>query len=105
VFRMLKEKARISKELKQMREGRKANVEWIMNNRQELIGNFPNKWAAIDDGAIQLVDDDVARLCRLMQGRGGSSTLVYYHCTTIVPPMMLVRSEEVETNEFAFAEA
>jgi len=102
---MLKEKARISKELKQMREGRRANVEWIMNNRQELVDNFPNKWAAIDNGAMQLVDEDVVRLCRLMLGRGGSSTMVYFHCTTFVPPMLLVRSEEVETNEFVFAEA
>ena len=105
VFRMIKEKAKVSRELKDIREARKVSVDWIVNNRQELLENFPNKWVAVSNGEVQLADDDIMRLYSIMEQRGGSRSMVYYCCNTYTPPMVLVRSEEVEINEFATAEA
>ena len=105
VFRMIKEKAKVSRELKEIREARKVSVDWIVNNRQELLENFPNKWVAVSNGEVQLADDDIMRWYSIMEQRGGSRSMVYYCCNTYTPPMVLVRSEEVEINEFATAEA
>ena len=105
MFRMIKEKAKVSRELKEIREARKVSVDWIVNNRQELLENFPNKWVAVSNGEVQLADDDIMRLYSIMEQRGGSRSMVYYCCNTYTPPMVLVRSEEVEINEFATAEA
>ena len=105
VFRMIKEKAKVSRELKEIREARKVSVDWIVNNRQELLENFPNNWVAVSNGEVQLADDDIMRLYSIMEQRGGSRSMVYYCCNTYTPPMVLVRSEEVEINEFATAEA
>ena len=102
---MIKEKAKASRELKELREVRKVSVDWVVNNRQELLENFPNKWVAVSDGKVQLADDDIMRLYGIMEQRGGSRSMVYYCCNTYTPPMILVRSEEVEINEFATAEA
>ena len=102
---MIKEKAKVSRELKEIREARKVSVDWIVNNRQELLENFPNKWVAVSNGEVQLSDDDIMRLYSIMEQRGGSRSMVYYCCNTYTPPMVLVRSEEVEINEFATAEA
>ena len=27
---------------------RDANIKWILNNRRELLENFPNQWAAVE---------------------------------------------------------
>ena len=102
---MIKEKAKVSRELKEIREARKVSVDWIVNNRQELLENFPNKWVAVSNGEVQLADDDIMLLYSIMEQRGGSRSMVYYCCNTYTPPMVLVRSEEVEINEFATAEA
>ena len=102
---MIKEKAKVSRELKEIKEARKVSVDWIVNNRQELLENFPNKWVAVSNGEVQLADDDIMRLYSIMEQRGGSRSMVYYCCNTYTPPMVLVRSEEVEINEFATAEA
>ena len=102
---MIKETAKVSRELKEIREARKVSVDWIVNNRQELLENFPNKWVAVSNGEVQLADDDIMRLYSIMEQRGGSRSMVYYCCNTYTPPMVLVRSEEVEINEFATAEA
>ena len=102
---MIKEKAKVSRELKEIREARKVSVDWIVNNRQELLENFPNKQVAVSNGEVQLADDDIMRLYSIMEQRGGSRSMVYFCCNTYTPPMVLVRSEEVEINEFATAEA
>jgi len=102
---MIREKARLSRERKELSEGRKISVDWILNNRQELLENFPNKWAAVVDGAVQLADDDFGHLYSIMEKRGGSRLVVFYCCNTLTPPMIFVRSEEVEVNEYATAEA
>jgi len=102
---MIKEKAKASRELKELREVRKVSVDWIINNRQELLENFPNKWVAVSNGEVQLADDDIMRLYGIMEQRGGSRSIVFYCCNIATPPMVLVRSEEVEINEFATAEA
>ena len=102
---MIKEKAKVSRELIEIRVARKVSVDWIVNNRQELLENFPNKWVAVSNGEVQLADDDIMRLYSIMEQRGGSRSMVYYCCNTYTPPMVLVRSEEVEINEFATAAA
>ena len=105
MFRMIREKARIARELKELREGRKASVDWILNNRQELLENFPNKWVAVVDGEVQLADDDIMRLYSIMEKRENGRLVVFYCCNIATPPMVFVRSEEVEINEYATAEA
>ena len=105
VFRMIREKARMSRELKELREGRKVNVDWIINNRQELMENFPNKWVAVAGGVVLLADNDIMRLYSIIEKREDSPFVVFYCCNNAIPPMAFVRSEEVEVNGHITAEA
>ena len=102
---MIREKARVARELKILRDGRKANVDWILSNRQELMENFPNKWAAVSEGLVQLADNDIIRLYSIIEKREDSPFVVFYCCNNAIPPMAFVRSEEVEVNGYITAEA
>ena len=38
---------------------RKANVQWILDNRSDLTENYPNRWMAVENQSVQIVDIDV----------------------------------------------
>ena len=49
-------KARVMDDIRKLRQ---VNIDWILSNRQELLENFPNKWVAVKEGAVQLADAEL----------------------------------------------
>ena len=33
-----------------------ANINWILENRIELTDNYPNRWLAVENESVQIVD-------------------------------------------------
>ena len=74
---------------------RTANIRWILDNRIELIENYPNRWLAVDKGAVQIVDIDLFQVFKIMDMRGPTSTVVYHLCNAYQMPVILVSPQEV----------
>ena len=78
---------------------RSAHVQWVLENRSDLIENYPNRWAAIDTGldgpAVQFVDIELFEVFKIMSKREASSATIYYLCNTYDPPVILVAPPEV----------
>jgi hypothetical protein len=91
-------KARVMEDLRKLR---KVNLSWILNNRQELLENYPNKWVAVKDESVQLVDDDIFRVYKIMESRGDAEGVIYYLCNSFSPPAVFVRPIEVILDESA----
>ena len=96
---MVLEKARQIRVEDNIRRGRKVNLDWILSNRQELLDNYPNKWAAIKDESVQLVDDEIFALHKVMESRGDAEEVIYYLCNSYSPPAVFVRPIEVILDE------
>lgn len=84
---------------------RSANVQWLLENRSDLIENFPNRWAAIDTGvdgpAVQFVDIELFEVFKVMSMRDASSSTIYHLCNAYHPPLILVAPPEVWQNDSA----
>ena len=82
---------------------RSANVQWVLENRSDLIENYPNRWAAIDVGidgsAIQFVDIELFEVFKVMSMRDSSSSTIYHLCNAYHPPVILVAPPEVWQND------
>ena len=82
---------------------RSANVQWLLENRSDLIDNYPNRWAAIDVGldgpAVQYVDIELFEVFKVMSMRNASSATVYHLCNAYHPPVILVAPAEVWQND------
>jgi hypothetical protein len=85
-------KARVMDDIRKLRAG---NLAWIMANRQELLDNFPNKWVAVKDDAVQLADDELFGLFKIMSSRENAEGLVYYLCNSFSPPVLFEYPIEV----------
>jgi len=96
---MVLETVRKARATDDLRKLRKVTLDWVLNNRQELIDNFPNKWVAVKDESVQLVDDEIFRLHKIMESRGGAEGVVYYLCNSFSPPAVFVRPVEVILDE------
>jgi len=44
---------------KEMADKRKENIYYVNNNKEELIGNFPNEWVSIKDGHWHTVSNNL----------------------------------------------
>ena len=88
-------KARVMDDIRKLR---KVNLDWILANRQELLENFPNKWVAVKDEAVQLADDELFGLFKIMSSRGDAEGLVYYLCNAFSPPVIFEYPIEVTVN-------
>ena len=82
---------------------RAANVKWLLENRTDLIDNYPNRWAAIDIGlngpAVQHVDIELFEVFKVMSMRESSSATIYHLCNAYHPPVILVAPPEVWVND------
>jgi len=74
---------------------RTANIKWVLENRMELTENYPNRWLAVDKGAVQIVDIDLFPVFKIMDMRGPTSSVVYYLCNDYQMPVLLVSPQEV----------
>ncbi|MAH44270.1 hypothetical protein CMI37_00470 [Candidatus Pacearchaeota archaeon] len=79
-----------------IRKAREKNIQWILGNRQEFAENFPNKWIAVDNSILELVDDDLFTLYKLMSGREPSAARMYYLSNLYEPALIVSRPDEVE---------
>ena len=85
-------KARVMDDIRKLR---KVNLAWVLANRQELSENFPNKWVAVKDEAVQLADNELFTLFKLMSSREDAEGLVYYLCNSFSPPVVFEYPIEV----------
>lgn len=90
------EKAKRAKMASEVETQRKRNREWIFVNKEDLLGNFPSRWIAVDNEAIQLVDPDLFMLYRNIRNRGQADTVVYFFVNNFEPPLILETSMELE---------
>ena len=92
---MVLETVRKARVMEDIRKLRKVNLDWILANRQELLENFPNKWVAVKDEAVQLADIELFALFKLMSSREDAEGLVYYLCNSFSPPVVFEYPIEV----------
>ena len=69
----LMNKVKKTKAISEIDEKRQLNVAWIIENQSDLLENYPNRWIAVDNESIQLVDLDFFLLYRNMRNRGSNS--------------------------------
>lgn len=74
---------------------REANIKWVLDNRQELIDNYPNRWLAIEKESVQFVDIDLFPIFKVMDMRLSPPSTVYYLCNNYEVPVLLVTPREV----------
>ena len=74
---------------------RRANVQWILDNRSDLTENYPNRWMAVENQSVQIVDIDIFTVFKIMDMRECSPSTVYYLCNEYQSPVILVKPSEV----------
>ena len=89
-------KVKRSKGLADAEEKRKLNVNWIIENKSDLLENYPNRWIAVDNENIQLVEIDFSQLYKNMRNRGENDSLVYFYVIALEPPPILATPMEME---------
>ena len=92
----LMNKVKKTKAISEIDEKRQLNVAWIIENQSDLLENYPNRWIAVDNESIQLVDLDFFLLYRNMRNRGANRSFVYYHAVNYNPPAILMTPVEME---------
>ena len=92
----LMDKVKKTKAISEIEEKRKLNTAWVIENQTDLLENYPNRWIAVDNESILLVDTDFFMLYRNMRNRGSNSSLIYYHAVNFNPPAILVTPVEKE---------
>lgn len=90
------EKAKKAKAISEVEKARELNSLWVLNNRQELLDSFSNKWVAVDSESIQLVDNDPFILYRSMRNRGIADSVVYFYVNAFDPPMIFETPMKLE---------
>jgi len=90
------EKAKRAKVASDVEAQRKRNREWVFVNKEDLLGNFPSRWIAVDNEAIQLVDQDLFILYRNIRNRGQADSVVYFFVNNFEPPLLLETPLELE---------
>lgn len=94
---MVLEKARKIRKMDEIRKSRQENIDYILENRQELVENFTNKWLSVNNGMVELADDELFTLYKLVSGRQeGDESRVFYLSNLFDPALILIRPTEVE---------
>ena len=94
---MVLEKARKIRKMDEIRKSRQENIDYILENRQELVENFPNKWLSVNNGMVELADDELFILYKFVNGREeGADSRVFYLSNLFEPALILIRPTEVE---------
>ena len=89
-------KAKRIRELDDIRKARQENIDYVFNNRQELVENFTNKWTSVVNGSVELADTDIFALYQLVSGREPNVGRIFYLSNLFEPALILVRPTEVE---------
>lgn len=68
----------------------KSNIDWILENREDLAANFPSRWVAIENETFQFAHPDLYEVIKTMRGRQGlTSSLVFYFCNMFELPIIV----------------
>ena len=78
---------------------RTANINWVLENRIELTENYPNRWLAVDNESVQIVDIELFPIFRIMDQRRSSPATVFYLCNDYEIPVLLTVPREVWRND------
>ena len=78
---------------------RTANINWVLENRIELTENYPNRWLAVDNESVQIVDIELFPIFRIMEQRRSSPATVFYLCNDYEIPVLLTVPREVWRND------
>ena len=89
-------KVKRSKGISEAEEKRKLNANWIIENKGDLLENYPNRWIAVDNESIQLVETDFSQLYKNMRNRGEHDSLVYFYVVDLEPLPILATPMEME---------
>ena len=76
-----------------------ANINWVLENRIELTENYPNRWLAVDNESVQIVDIELFMIFKIMDQRRSSPATVYYLCNDYEIPVLLTMPREVWRND------
>ena len=94
---MVLEKARKIRKMDEIRKSRQENIDYILENRQELVENFTNKWLSVNNGMVELADDELFILYKVVNGREeNADSRVFYLSNLFEPALILIRPTEVE---------
>ena len=78
---------------------RTANINWVLENRIELTENYPNRWLAVDNESVQIVDIELFPIFRIMDQRRSSPATVFYLCNDYEIPVLLTVPRGVWRND------
>ena len=76
-----------------------ANINWVLENRIELTENYPNRWLAVDNESVQIVDVELFIIFKIMDQRRSSPATVFYLCNDYEIPVLLTMPREVWRND------
>jgi len=76
-----------------------ANINWILENRMDLTDNYPNRWLAVENESVQIVDVELFIIFKIMDQRRSSPATVYYLCNDYEIPVLLTMPREVQRND------
>ena len=76
-----------------------ANINWVLENRIELTENYPNRWLAVDNESVQIVDIELFPIFKIMDQRRSSPATVFYLCNDYEIPVLLTMPREVWRND------
>ena len=66
------------------------NIAFINKSREDWVANFPNKWVAVDNESIILVDIDYFNLFRTMDRRDVmTDSIVFYYSNNYHIPIIV----------------
>ena len=75
------------------------NISWIMENREDLSINFPNRWLAVDKEAIQIVNLDLFEVVKIMKGRQELNSSIVFYFSNLYEIPIIVKLCNVESSE------
>ena len=74
-----------------------ANIAYILENREDWLNSFPNRWIVVDGGNLQLTQIGFYEAARIMAQREAlTSTVVFFYVNNFEPPL-IVQLANVET--------
>ena len=78
---------------------RLANINWILDNRADLTDNYPNRWLAVENESVQIVDVELFIIFKIMDQRRSSPATIFYLCNDYEIPVLLTMPREVWRND------
>lgn len=79
--------------------GKEANIAWIMENRDDLVANYPNRWVAVDHEVVQIVNPDFFEVVKVIEGRQAMSDSIVFYFSNLYATPLIVKFCDVKSPE------